>query len=302
VIRSKILVRPYSATPDLSPLAGGPRIPRAYQLRLLPYPSAPGQLGAFVSGSWANPPTLIRADSGGEGLVVPDATRLKFQSPPHNGWALAPAAIPAALPDLWLAIWADEPGDELEPVPGGGVNTKGGALVTIQNSDKITCVQGFNLNPTAAMDLFGLMSATTGRLGRLRRIVITNPGQQTTAGLVTLQLMLASSLGSGGSTPSSRSMGYADGNPGQFFTCHIGDTTPASNPSTPNFHPLTLWVPAAAGPYVPWEIDFGGNGQWQAPGVGTSPGTGVVLRHPGSAGAANFCGFVEWTEEYLAVG
>ncbi len=294
MVHSRILTRPYAASPDASSLLGLPRISRPFQLRVRPWSPV-----AVTQSVGQYPVSLVRLDSGGEVLTLVDGSVLRFKDPPPNGFALMAAAITTGFPDLWLVEWTDDPADHIEPGP-SAPSLKGGLSVATANSDRPTYVANFNLAPGAGvMDLVTLRMG--GKLARLRRIGIMNPGFQTTAGLVVLQLALGDgSMGTGGTALTCRSLEASDANANA--QAYVGNqTTTAGLLSNPNYHAIPVWVPAAAGAFQPIVLDFGGQGGVaKAPTAGAlAPGGNntLVLRHPGAAGSTGFAGFMEWTEE-----
>lgn len=166
--------------------------------------------------------------------------------------------------------------------------------VALYPSDRPTYRVGFSVNPTAAMDVFAI-EAGAGLAVRIQRIVITNPGMQTTAALDALVLNRTKAAGTGSTvipakldpTDAAFSGVVRSGNTG----ANLGTVDSAIN----NY---PLWVPAAVGAFVALPLETGE----QAHGckqLTIAPGTanGIALRHPGAAGASGFAGFVDFVEE-----
>jgi hypothetical protein len=168
-------------------------------------------------------------------------------------------------------------------------------LVVSGNSPKKTYAVSFVSTPTAQMDVVSI-KAGAGKVLRLRQLSITSRGQQTTAGLVQLQLGSISAFGTGGSAEPVRAYGTADGDPAAVSTARVGDTTPGAN-FVP-FVQLRIWVPNASAAAPQEDFQFS-HSEHKAPTVADSHATvkAFALRHPGAAGAANFAGFIEFTEE-----
>ena len=160
------------------------------------------------------------------------------------------------------------------------------------------------LTPTVAMDIASALAPATGqfKVMRPRRLVITNPGSQTGAALVTLQLGYAgAALGSGGTGISNlRPLDGAGSDPdfvaGAGGSARVGDTTPAAG--FVELYKFGIWVPAAGGAVQPIIIPFG-EGKAKAPSFSQAfaAAKAMVLKHPGAAGAAGFSGFLEFTAD-----
>jgi hypothetical protein len=171
--------------------------------------------------------------------------------------------------------------------PYDGPNTFG------RNSDRSTWGNSFNVAPTSAMALFSVEAG--GRAIRLRRIVITNPGQQTTAGLIELTLATRATAGTGGTTSAAQAYDRTEPTTSRSPVDRIGGT-PGSGGVT--LVKLALYVPTATAAFTPLVIDFGQGGQKCPQAAILATGEDFLgLEHPGAAGAANFCGYYEYTEE-----
>lgn len=172
-----------------------------------------------------------------------------------------------------------------------------GAQILEQNSSKLTYCVPFILAPTAAMALVHWgFNNTSPWVARIRRVVITNPGLQTTPGLVTLSLFTTGAGAAGGSVVVPKSYGAADGDPdASFFPNFVVTVGGTATPSVA-LADLHLWVPGAAGPAsrLEWELSWP---LLKAPSVQRNTVNRVMLWHPGSAGAAGLSGFVEFTME-----
>lgn len=171
------------------------------------------------------------------------------------------------------------------------MNAFGAQAVYQGNSTKATYVVNFNASPTTEMDLVSIQPAA-GYYMYLRRLVITNVGSQTTAGLVTVQLRTVSGMGSGGSAASVLRLDRSVDVFGALASYRNYDTTPAT--LSENQQQIEVYVPSAAAAMVPISIDFCLIGQ-KCPRYNNV--FQMALTHPGAAGAAGFSGFIEFTVE-----
>lgn len=162
-----------------------------------------------------------------------------------------------------------------------------------------------SLAATTAMDLASIFLpdafSTDRKVIRVRRVVISNPGAQTSAGLVNLQLGYANPrLGTGGTNitalPSTDRRGAdPDLVVDSGATAHAGDATTTA-PSFVQLGVIPVWVPGAVGSASPPPFDFGGPlNAWKCPTI--PEGKALVLRHPGSTGASAMSGYIEITCE-----
>lgn len=162
-----------------------------------------------------------------------------------------------------------------------------------------------SLAPTAAMDLVSVLFPATASVAqwsiiRLRRVVISNPGAQTGAALVTLQVGYAgNALGSGGTNVANvRPLDQRGGDPDLVATAtavvHTGDSTGAAG--FVQVGSIPIWVPAAVAVAAPAIHDFGGP-PLMTKAVTVPPTVALVLRHPGVAGASALSGYVVITAE-----
>lgn len=176
--------------------------------------------------------------------------------------------------------------------PSDPVVGPGGALVNIHNSDKPTYTVAFNLNPAAVMNLLIVESGPTKKV-RLRRLVISNPGLQTAAGIVSLQLLRTTTAGSTGVvTPT-----VLDPSDSAFSGIVRRQGTSGTDGAV-IYENIPVFVPAAVGAAAPLVIEFGGSDGVFKDVCGIPGATnGLCLRHPGAAGAVGFMGWLEFTEE-----
>lgn len=184
----------------------------------------------------------------------------------------------------------------------GAVRSEPGLQVAISPSDDPTYVLPFSHAGTVAADVFSLVSAA-GKVLRIRRIVLVNPGSETTAGLASLELGTATAIGSGGATPTpvpydaSARAGGVTGGPDVAFTgvAHTGDTTQAAGYIARPGPLITVAVPAVAGGFTPIEL-FNGDASRGGKTLTVAQSLLVVLRCSAiGAGATGLQGFVEFT-------
>lgn len=158
------------------------------------------------------------------------------------------------------------------------------------------------LAATVAMDLVSLLPPTNANYDtiRLRRVVISNPGAQTGAALVTLQVGYAgAALGSGGTNVANvRALDQTGGDPdlvaGVLGIVHTGDSTPAA--SFVQLASIPIWVPAAVAVATPAVFDFGGPPlMMKCPTVAGA--VALALKHPGAAGASALSGYIVVTAD-----
>ena len=168
-------------------------------------------------------------------------------------------------------------------------------------SDRPSYVVNFGATaPTAATDLFAIEAGTTG-IVRLQRIVIYNPGGQTTPGLVTLTLVRTKTAGSGGVVtpevvdPIDTTTGLAGGTPNFSGIVRAGNTTLGTQDAS-IAGDFSLWIPGATAAFNPLVLEMGGQGQvYKQPTA--RPGFGIAFRHPGATGATTWYGYAVWTED-----
>lgn len=177
----------------------------------------------------------------------------------------------------------------------GKVSTKNAQFVAHQNSDKATYTVSFNVSPTASTDLFAIESGAS-KIVRIRRIVITNPGAQTAAGLRSLQLMRTTAAGVGSAvTPAPDDTTDA----AYSGLARSGNTGANLGTAGTVLRTIPIFVPAALAAATPFIIDFGADGTQatKCPTGIAGAANGISLRDPGAAGGVTICGYVEFTEE-----
>lgn len=163
------------------------------------------------------------------------------------------------------------------------VDANGNLRVAAGQATLATYVVGSGaLTPTAAMDLLVLEAPVSGVV-RLQRIIIWNPGIQTAAAFVTLQLIRKTTAGTGGAVTPVQ-VDAADG--AYAGLTRTGVTTRGSDGTV--IDQFTIWVPAAGAAFTPVAIDFSLNDAIKAPVVPIGITNGIALKHPGVAGAASF--------------
>jgi hypothetical protein len=155
-----------------------------------------------------------------------------------------------------------------------------------------------------------LLAAPTGKVLRLRRIVIVNPGSATSAIVVDLQLAASNSAGSGGTDiganvkavdPAGRPAGVTGGPDAAFnsmsaYLARSGDTTQATVTSL-LYSPLaSISVPTVAGGFTPLTVYDARDLAFKPVTVVRPDLPSVVLRIPSvGAGATGFRGYAEFT-------
>jgi hypothetical protein len=164
----------------------------------------------------------------------------------------------------------------------------------VDAGNKRTFCVTFPTAPTAATDLVSVLSAT-GTVTRLRRLIVTNPGNQTTGALVNLVVAsVGSALGSGGSAVTPVAVEPGDLKASSYRS---GDTTVAAGVASPVQYTVPIYVPTTLATAAPLVLEFGGPGGMTTKCPTATATVGLVIRHPGAAGAASFSGFAEFTEE-----
>lgn len=161
-----------------------------------------------------------------------------------------------------------------------------GAL-TVGNSAKATYVGSIAGISNAGGPLISI-EAGAAKTVRLRKVVIVNPGKQTTAGLRALRLSRTTTAGTVGAiTPS----------PMQTTDAPFSGAVRVQNSGTEGAWMLSfpVFVPAAVGAFEPLVIDF--DDVNKAPTIEPGTANGIVLMDPGAAGASDFAAYVVFTEE-----
>lgn len=171
------------------------------------------------------------------------------------------------------------------------VNGNKALLVASHNSDKATYAVNFNRDATAAMDLCAIESGTT-KIVRIRKIVITNPGIQGTAGLRTLSLIRTTTAGAN-NTVTPPKLDSGDG--AYSGIAASGRTGGDLGTAGTTILSIPVYVPTALAAFSPIVIEFGDDAK--APTSIAGIANGLSLRDSGAASAEKMCGFVIFTEE-----
>lgn len=138
------------------------------------------------------------------------------------------------------------------------------------------------LAPTAARQLFVIEAPASGVI-RLQRIIIWQPGSQTTAGLVTLQLLRTTTASSGGTAITPAPVDSSDAAYGGIVR-----SLPTSGTESTVLDQIAVYVPAALAAFTPIVIDYAVLDSLKAPVIPAGTANGIALKHPGSSGAAKF--------------
>jgi hypothetical protein len=162
-------------------------------------------------------------------------------------------------------------------------------------------VVSFNVAATAAMDVLSVQPGSSGKVVRLRRIVLVNPGNATGAIVVDLSLGTATAFGSGGAVATAaivdsaaRPAGVTGGPDVMATASRAGDTSQAAGFSAVYSPLVSVAVPTVAAGFTPLTI-------YDSRDPGFKPltvsGTGlIVLRTPSvGAGATGLRGYAEFT-------
>lgn len=123
---------------------------------------------------------------------------------------------------------------------------------------------------------------------RLQRIIIWNPGIQTSGGIRVLQLLRTTTAGTGGVVV-----------PAQFGTdaaaagvdaaySGICRAKPTAGTETTVLMEIPIFVPTALAAFVPMVIDFSQIDAMKAPAIPAGAANGMALKDPGAAGGASF--------------
>lgn len=150
-------------------------------------------------------------------------------------------------------------------------------------------VPGSNLALTAAGDVVAV-EAGASKDFLVHRISILQPGLQTAAGIVKLQLLRTTTPGTGGVvTPPP----FDPDDVAFSGICRAAPGTPGTGGVV--LAEIPVFVPVALAVGTPIIIDLQDLlGKW--PRVKLGVNNGIALRHPGAAGAANFYGALEISE------
>lgn len=179
----------------------------------------------------------------------------------------------------------------------------GGARVVGDHQDIPSYVVSFIVAPTVAMDVVDLF-LSTGKILRLRRIVLVNPGSATTPATIDIQLgTVGSAAGSGGAAAtvlavdaSARVTGVAGGPDSTVgIVARTGDTTQAAGFVAVYGPVATVTVPGTAAAFTPLTIYDARDERFKALTISSNT-NGISLRTPAvGAGAAGFRGYAEFT-------
>jgi hypothetical protein len=162
-------------------------------------------------------------------------------------------------------------------------------------SDRPSYVVNFGaVAPTAASDLFAI-EAGPNKIVRLQRVTIYNPGGQTTAGLVVINLVRTKTPGTLG-VVLPEFIAPSDATPG-FSGIVRASPTALGTQDASIAGDFAIWVPSPTpAAFSPLVLEMGGQGltykQPEAP-----PGYGIAFRHPGAVGATQWYGYAVWCED-----
>lgn len=200
-----------------------------------------------------------------------------------------------------LPVLATKAGTIVVPLAGNpqtptGLDYQAAPQVVVQGQpdDATYAVTVTAVAPTAAVELitieaFAATASLTGAV-RIQRIEILNPGAQTAAAMVLLQLLRTTSAGTGGAvTP-------AVMDPADIAYPGICRASPTAGTEGAVLLTIPVWVPATAnlGTFAPLIIDFSDAGL-KRPVIPAGVANGIALKHPGVAGAANFAARIWFT-------
>lgn len=174
------------------------------------------------------------------------------------------------------------------------VNAQQGLFVAQQNSDKATySVSTGAIAITASTDVFAI-EAGAAKTVRLRRITLTNPGSQTTAGLRNIQLIRTTTAGVGSAVVPAP-MDTTDA--AYSGLARSGNTGANLGTAGTKLFDLPIWVPGALGSFNPVILLDWTHCIEKAPTIQPGVANGLALRDPGAAGGAGLALFIEFTEE-----
>jgi hypothetical protein len=170
-------------------------------------------------------------------------------------------------------------------------STTGALAIISENSNKATyCASVSGQANTAASDSIVIESGTT-KIVRIRKILILNPGTQTTAGFRVLQLLRTTTAGSAGAiTPIP-----FDASDAAFSGIVRAKPTSLGTAGVVLMN-IPVWVPAAGASFAPMIIDFDNDPEKAPTGI-AAVANGLALRDPGATGGANFAASIIFTEE-----
>ena len=128
---------------------------------------------------------------------------------------------------------------------------------------------------------------------RLKRVIIWNPGSQTTAGLVTFSLVRTTTAGSG-TTATPASMDNTDA----AFTGTLRIPGQTAGTAGTVLYQTQIWVPNAAAASSPYILEFHELFTQKSPTIAAGVTNGIFLRcDTGGAAFASLSFTVEFTEE-----
>lgn len=163
-----------------------------------------------------------------------------------------------------------------------------GALA-VGNSAKATYVASIHSKANTSNVNVIAIEAGASKTVRICRVVIVNPGKQTTAGLRVLTLVRTIAAGAGGFLLTPARMQTTDAAFSGIVRESSGGTDGESLMSIPVF------VPSALETFEPLVIDFEDVAKRPTIEPGTS--NGITLKDPGASGASDFAAYVVFTEE-----
>lgn len=146
---------------------------------------------------------------------------------------------------------------------------------------------------TTSSDVIAIESGPT-LVTRIRRIVILQPGTQTTAGLRLIQLVRTTTAGVAG-TIVPPVMDPQAGDAPFSGTVRAKPTTQGAGGVV--LLTIPVFVPAALAAFAPLIVDMDAVGLAKSVTIPVGTANGVALRDPGAAGGANLAAFVVFTEE-----
>jgi len=176
------------------------------------------------------------------------------------------------------------------------VNSRKAALVASADTDAPTYIESVAAKAmTAQGDIIAIESGAV-KVTRIRRVIITHCGSQTSAGIVLLQLVRTTTPGAAGVVVPQ----IADGASSDPAFSGIVRSSPTSlGTASVVLFQLPLFVPTLAniGPFTPQIYDMDALGLAKSMSIPVGVANGIAFRHPGAAGAANLGATIIFTEE-----
>lgn len=171
------------------------------------------------------------------------------------------------------------------------VNSRLAGLVASADTDAATYIASVsNQANTASSDSIAVESGIS-KIVRIRRIIIFQPGIQTTAGLRILQLLRTTTPGTAGIiTPASSDSVEA-------FTGTVRAKPTSLGTAGTVLLNIPVFVPTALAAFTPIVIDLDAIGFAKSFKGVAGINNGFALRDPGAAGGANFFATIIFTEE-----